>query len=158
MMMMMKMATDHQLREREQPARWQWTSWVLSSLARWGGGSGSAAWWGCSWWCAWPALPRWGGGSGSAAWWGCSWWWWSGRWRRRERGGRRHLFQRRYPQFGGFISLGSEGSLYGPTTCPSLLGKLENPKAPPYMFQDQASWRRRRLSWQEEPGGMEELG
>ena len=56
-----------------------------------------------------------------------------------ERGGRRHLFQRRYPQFGGFISLGSEGSLYGPTTCPSLLGKLENLKAPPYMFQDQAS-------------------
>ena len=39
-----------------------------------------------------------------------------------ERGGRRHLLYRRYPQFGGFISLGSEGSLYGPTTCPSLRG------------------------------------
>ena len=37
-------------------------------------------------------------------------------------GGRRHLFQRRYPHFGGSIGLGSEGSLYGLTSCPALRG------------------------------------
>ena len=37
-----------------------------------------------------------------------------------------------------------------------LKGGTPNLEAP--LDEDQASWRRRRESWQEEPGGMEELG